>query len=267
MDKGLSTHQAYAGNQEHANPAVGWVLDTPLLLTDYAELARLCREWARQPRPIAIQFANTQVVTMRRHEPWYRALTGSFDYFAPDGMPLVWCLNRQGAQLRDRVYGPTFFRHLVEQTPAPFSHYFLGGSPEAGARLRDQLQRINPAITISGTYHGRCGADGAPEDPRVLDQINQLSPDFIWVGLGTPKQDLFIRKHKMLLKRGVLLSVGFAFDVNAGTKKDAPLWMQRWALTWVYRLGSEPRRLGPRYLKYNALFLFYLIRDGKKPPR
>ncbi len=238
------------------------VLGTPLLIVDYSGLVRLCQRWARLERPTAIEFANTQVVTMRRHEPSYRELTQDFDYYAPDGMPLVWCLNAQGAGLRDRVYGPTFFRHLVRQTPSPYSHFFLGGSPEAGALLRAELERLNPAITVTGAYHGRCAPDGSLEDPTVVDRINQLSPDFIWVGLGTPKQDMFIRRHKSQIKRGVLLSVGFAFDVNAGTKKDAPLWMQRLALTWVYRLASEPRRLGPRYFKYNALFLFYVLRDA-----
>ena len=95
----------------------------------------------------------------------------------------------------------------------------------------------------------------------MLAELNRLSPDFIWIGFGTPKQQGFVRRYKSRIRRGVLLTVGFAFDVNAGMKPDAPLWMQRLGLTWIYRLCSEPRRLGPRYFKYNFLFLWYLATD------
>jgi N-acetylglucosaminyldiphosphoundecaprenol N-acetyl-beta-D-mannosaminyltransferase len=82
------------------------------------------------------------------------------------------------------------------------------------------------------------------------------------VGFGTPKQQAWVKRHKQVIRRGMILTVGFAFDVNAGTKRDAPLWMQHVGLTWVYRLASEPRRLASRYFKYNLLFLSYLLRDG-----
>src|ERR1041385_1256787 len=86
------------------------VLGTPLLITDYARLAENCLTWARSSTCVALDFANTQIVPVRRHEPHFRELTGRYDYFPPDGMPLVWCLNRAGAGLKDRVYGPTFMR-------------------------------------------------------------------------------------------------------------------------------------------------------------
>jgi N-acetylglucosaminyldiphosphoundecaprenol N-acetyl-beta-D-mannosaminyltransferase len=120
-------------------------------------------------------------------------------------------------------------------------------------------------VKFAGGFHGMCRLDGALEGGAELDviaEINRLSPDFIWVGLGTPKQQAWIHKHKHLIKHGVMLGVGFAFDANAGMKPDAPQWMQRAGLTWVHRLASEPRRLGPRYFKYNILFLYYLMRDG-----
>ena len=95
-----------------------------------------------------------------------------------------------------------------------------------------------------------------------MREINSLSPDFIWIGLGTPKQQAWIHRHKASIKRGVILAVGFAFDVNAGTKADAPAWMQRRGLTWMFRILSEPRRLLGRYLRYNTLFLFYLAKEA-----
>lgn len=202
---------------------------------------------------------------MRRHEPRFRELTDEYDGFAPDGMPLVWCLNRAGANLRDRVYGPTFMREFLTKVPVEFTHYLLGGSEACGAKLREVFGKLNPGPRFVGAFHGKCSADGLLEgaaEQEVMEEINRLSPDFIWVGFGTPKQQAWVKRHKQVIQRGVILTVGFAFDVNAGMKGDAPLWMQRFGLTWVYRLGSEPRRLASRYFKYNLLFLFYLVWDG-----
>src|SRR5437899_470633 len=195
------------------------ILGTPLLVTDYAELGAKCLEWARGPRCIALDFANTQVVTMRRHEPQFRLLTSAYDFFPPDGMPLVWCLNRAGARLRDRVYGPTFMRKFLTAAPPDATHYLLGGSEECGAKLRRMFDQLNPSIKFVGAFHGQCSLDGVLEgtaDKRVLAEIDRLSPDFIWVGLGTPKQQAWVKQHKAFIRRGVILTVGFAFDVNAG---------------------------------------------------
>jgi len=241
------------------------VLGTLLSVTDYTLLSAQCREWSRSPGCVALDFANTQIVTMRRHEPEYFELTANFDHFPPDGMPLIWCLNLAGAGLKDRVYGPTFMRLFLKDLPAGYTHYLLGGSEECGARLRDLFQKLNPSLTFVGSFHGQCLPDGRIEpavEQDVLAEINRLSPDFIWVGFGTPKQQAWVKRYKALIRRGVILTVGFAFDVNAGMKPDAPPWMQRFGLTWIFRLCSEPRRLGPRYLRYNFLFLWYLFRDG-----
>lgn len=245
------------------------VLGTMLQVTAYDDFTAELQRLSRQAGVVAVDFSNTQIVTLRRHEPGFRKLTSQFDYFIPDGMPLIWCLNLQGAGLRDRLYGPTFMRRCVLASPAPYTHYFLGGSDECVSRLKNFFLSQNPDIKIIGTRNGYFRPS---QEPEILEEINRLSPDFIWVGLGTPKQQSWIDRYRGQLKRGIVLAVGFAFDVNAGTKPDAPLWMQRLGLTWVFRLASEPRRLGWRYLKYNALFVFYLAWDGvrgrawKKPP-
>lgn len=242
------------------------VLGTLLDVTTYAQLAEDCRRAATQPGTLTIEFANTQVVTMRRTDPAFQNTSVVFDRFVPDGMPLVWCMNRHGAALSDRVYGPTFFRYLMEQNNG-LRHYLLGGSERTGTLLRSVVQHGNSKVSIVGSYHGICSADGTLEDASVIDEINRLSPDCIWVGLGTPKQQAWVSRYRAQIKRGVILSVGFAFDVNAGTKKDAPMWMQRRGLTWLFRLVTEPRRLGPRYLRYNTLFVWLFLRESfRKSP-
>lgn len=241
------------------------VLGVPLLVSDYEELATRCLALARESRCTTLEFVNTQIVTMHRHDPTFREVMTAYDHLLPDGMPLVWCLNRAGASMRDRVYGPTFMRRFLEKSPAGFTHYLLGGSEECGARLKTIFSGRNPNAKFIGGFHGKCNADGTLEgsaERDVIDEINRLSPDFIWVGFGTPKQQAWAKRHKHLIPHGVILTVGFAFDANAGMKPDAPAWMQRAGLTWLYRMITEPRRLGPRYLKWNSLFLWYLLCDG-----
>lgn len=240
-------------------PTVRYVLGTPLWVTTYADLTAWCHARAREPGVTAIDFTNTHILTMRRHDAVFREITSRFDYFVPDGMPLIWCLNRQGARMHDRVYGPTFMRECLLASPAPFTHHFLGGSQECLDRLHAFFLQRNPQLRIVGSHHGYFQR---AEESRIIDEINCLSPDFLWVGLGTPKQQDWIHRNKARIHRGLLMAIGYAFDVNAGMKPDAPLWMQERSLTWLYRLWSEPRRLAGRYFRYNSLFLFYLFWDG-----
>jgi N-acetylglucosaminyldiphosphoundecaprenol N-acetyl-beta-D-mannosaminyltransferase len=235
------------------------LLGTPLCVTSYADLGQHCADLARQNATTVIDFTNTQIVTMRRHDPAFRATTRRIECFVPDSTPLVWCLNAGGARMRDRVYGPAFMRRFLAEVGPESSHYLLGGSDDCLTRLRDNLIRANPRLNVVGV---RNGYFARADEPAIVAEINRLSPDFIWVGLGTPKQQEWIQRHRDALRRGVLLAVGFAFDVNAGTKPDAPPWMQRLGLTWCFRLASEPRRLLGRYLKYNTLFLGYLVWDS-----
>lgn len=235
------------------------LLGTPLTVTTYARFRERCYAMADQPGTTAVDFSNTQIVVMRRHEPAFREITSRIDYFIPDGMPLIWYLNTRGAQLADRVYGPTFMREFLRADRTTHTHYFLGGSADCVAKLRANALAENPELRLLGSHHGYFKAE---EEAAILEEINRLGPDFIWVGLGTPRQQAWIHRCRPHIKRGVFFAVGFAFDVNAGTKPDAPMWMQRLGLTWLFRAVFEPRRLGPRYFRYNTLFLFYLLWDG-----
>jgi len=235
------------------------VLGTSLLATTYQELSRLLIKEVRQvQRPFAVDFANTQIVTMRKHDTDFALLAGSVDITVPDGMPLVWAMNTKGAGMEDRVYGPTFTREFMASCPKGMMHYLIGGSDECGRRFREQMLQLNPSLNFVGGYHGECSVEGLlKDDETVLREIQESKPDFIWVGLGTPKQYGWIHRIKPQLSHGVMLAVGFAFDVNAGMKPDAPLWMQRIGMTWLFRMASEPERLAGRYFKWNTLFLWY----------
>jgi N-acetylglucosaminyldiphosphoundecaprenol N-acetyl-beta-D-mannosaminyltransferase len=238
------------------------LLGTPLLCTTYDDLATWSEKLSREPRTTVFDFSNTQIVTLRRHDREFREITSSVDYFIPDGMPLIWCLNALGAGLKDRVYGPTFMSRCLQKSPPETRHYFLGGSQECLNALLNRLKLINPGLNVAGSHHGYFKP---ADEAGIVDEINRLAPHFLWVGLGTPRQQYWIQKNRKRLNGGLILAVGFAFDVNAGTKRDAPFWIQRLGMTWFFRLCSEPRRLAGRYLRFNSLFLYYLLRDRVIP--
>jgi N-acetylglucosaminyldiphosphoundecaprenol N-acetyl-beta-D-mannosaminyltransferase len=235
------------------------LLGTPLAITDYRGLLELLPELAMRPGPTAIEFCNTQIVARRRTEPDFLEATTAYDYFIPDAIPLIWCLRGLGVAIQDRVYGPAFMRYALSHE-TKLRHYFLGGSETTSQKLVEQARALSGGrFQLAGANHRYA----SPEDsPALVEEINRLSPDVIWVGLGTPKQQMWIHENKGRLRRGVVLTVGFAFDVNAGTKRDAPMWLQRCGLTWVFRISQEPSRLLGRYLKYNTLFVLLCAREG-----
>lgn len=245
------------------------VLGTPLARTDYAGAVAQTQEWSRsKSRPYAVAAANTHVVALGRHDPQFRAALDQFDLLLPDGMPLVWCMNRQPdlPPLTDRVYGPTFMLHCLENSGADFSHFLLGGSEELLADLQDKLRTRFPALRIAGTYSPPFGQWPPDEHERIIGKIAESGADYIWVGLGCPKQEFWIAEHKSKLPPGIYSAVGAAFAFHAGRVKQAPAWMQSRGLEWVFRLGAEPRRLFKRYVKFNTLFLWYLAWDWVRKP-
>jgi N-acetylglucosaminyldiphosphoundecaprenol N-acetyl-beta-D-mannosaminyltransferase len=234
------------------------VIGTRLLATDYDMLVDdLIDSW-RKGQPRTLSFCNTYMVTKRRIDPDYRATTKVCDTNLPDGMPLVWCMNRQGARMKDRVYGPIFMQRFLERSPVGIRHYFLGGDEECLRRLCENAKRLNPHLQLVGAHHGYFST---ADDARIVGDLLEKCPDMIWVGLGTPKQDEWVAAHRKRFDRAILLPVGSSFEFLAGTKAAPRMIFQRLGLTWLFRMLAEPRRLGGRYLKYNTLFLYYVFRD------
>lgn len=224
-------------------------------------LGRL-KELAREPRPTAVCPANTHILAEARHNPDFAQLLAKFDLVLPDGMPVVWALNRRGAGLSTRVYGPYLTRHTLQNTPRPWRHFFFGDTPDCLADLRRQAAQLQPDVEIVGAISPPFRPLTEADETSFAQAINQAAPDFIWVALPGVRMERWIIQNQARYRRGVFLAVGDAFTLLTGRRRFAPAWMQRLGLTWVFRLGSEPRRLTTRYFKYNLLFLFYLLRDG-----
>ena len=185
----------------------------------------------------------------------------------PDGMPVVWLGRRHGVKL-ERVCGPDFMLALIERgISLDRSHFFLGGALAVPEALARRLKRAYPGLRVVGTLSPPFRPPSAEEDEALVAEINSAKPDFVWVGLGAPKQDLWVAEHRSRLDAAALLAVGAAFDFHAGTKRRAPRWMQRSGTEWLFRLVTEPRRLAARYTVVNARFLWLVLKDWLRSRR
>ena len=244
------------------------VICLPVAATDYAGAVRWILEKASlADRAYAVEAANTHVAALARSDPEFGASMAKFDLITPDGMPLVWSVNAQlppGEKLTDRVYGPTLMLETIAATnnPAsPFRHFLLGGKQSTLDKLGARFAADFPNATIADSHSPPFGDWPEDETENIIAKIRASGANLVWVGLGCPKQEHWIARHKHHLPHAVYFGIGAAFDFHAGEVKQAPALFQKTGLEWAYRLAMEPRRLFKRYLTYNFLFLFHLIRD------
>jgi N-acetylglucosaminyldiphosphoundecaprenol N-acetyl-beta-D-mannosaminyltransferase len=173
-----------------------------------------------------------------------------------DGMPLVWWCQRSGYPSAGRVSGTDLLLAMCERAAQNgHRHYFYGGSPSVVEALVSNLQQRFPDFVVAGYKSPPYRSLTPEEDAADVQAINDTRSDFVWIGLGMPKQDKWIVQHVGKIEAAALLGVGAAFDFVAGTKQRAPLWMQRSGLEWLFRLATEPRRLAHRYIVYNSIFI------------
>jgi N-acetylglucosaminyldiphosphoundecaprenol N-acetyl-beta-D-mannosaminyltransferase len=192
-----------------------------------------------------------------------RAIHNGAGLVVPDGMPLVWLSRLHGFGEVDRVYGPDLLLACCHRSLATgHRHYFYGGGPGVPEQLIARLRTRFPGLQVAGGFSPPFRALAPEEDGAVVRQINAAQPDIVWVGLSTPKQERWMAEHRNRLDAPVLIGVGAAFDFHAGLKRQAPRWMQRSGLEWVFRLFSEPRRLWRRYLRNNPLFVWQVLLQG-----
>lgn len=177
----------------------------------------------------------------------------------PDGMPLVWLSRRAGHHHVSRVYGPDLMLELCRRSgDIGHRHFFYGGGPGVAEVLVDRLTSRFPELNVAGVHTPGMLASGELEDRAVIDKINASEADVVWVGLGAPKQDWWVANHRSLLNAPVLIAVGAAFDFHSGRIAQAPGWMQRNGLEWLFRLWQDPKRLWRRYVLDNSRFVIKL---------
>lgn len=239
----------------------GWVLGTRLDVLTYSQVLDRMIAMADSGKVGAVAAANTHLIGEAVSDRSFAEVLRSFEILVPDGMPLVWALRMDGHEIPDRVYGPYLMQRALTDTPGEMKHYFFGGTVECLARLESRAREINPKIKICGAVSPPFHEWDAETEARLIDGINAAGADFIWVALGGVKQEKWIAQNREHFKHGVFLAVGDAFALVAGLRSFAPVWMQRSGLTWVHRLMQEPRRLFPRYLRYNFRFAAAFLRE------
>jgi N-acetylglucosaminyldiphosphoundecaprenol N-acetyl-beta-D-mannosaminyltransferase len=231
------------------------VLGTEVSRLGFTPALDACALRATQCKGGYVCFANVHTVTESLSDPALQeALNHSFLSVA-DGVPLVWASRLLGQPIQSRVCGPDFMAEFLRRFP-DFTHGFLGGSPGQAEALV-QLFRLNQTVTYCPPFRP-FAAKHAQEDWSQLISRSPQTPQIVWVGLGAPKQELWMASISKNAPETLFFGVGAAFDFLTGSKARAPLWMQQSGLEWLFRLTREPGRLWKRYLITNVRFLWCL---------
>lgn len=228
--------------------------------------------WIGERSPNYVCVTGVHGVIDSQSDPELRRTLNRAGLVTPDGMPLVWVSRLRKQSHVSRVYGPDLMTDVCARSPEKgYRHFLYGGAPGVPELLTEALRRKFPGIEIVGHYSPPFRPLTPEEDEAVVRQINESRADIVWIGLSTPKQEHWMAAHLDRLEAPVMVGVGAAFDFLAGLKTQAPLWMQRNGLEWLYRLVTEPRRLWRRYFRIVPLFLIYMtldslgLRDRKEP--
>jgi N-acetylglucosaminyldiphosphoundecaprenol N-acetyl-beta-D-mannosaminyltransferase len=213
-------------------------------------------DWVRTREPNYVCVCTVHGVMDCQRSPALKAIFNAAGMVTPDGMPLVW-LSRSRYPHVSRVYGPDLMLAELERSAASGQrHFFYGGGDGIGKRLAARMASRFPGVHIVGTLEPPFAHIDELATPGVAQEIDAARPDVVWVGIGSPKQELWMARMRPLLEAPVLVGVGAAFDFHSGVVRQAPGWMQRSGLEWLFRLLSDPRRLWRRYLVDNPWFIW-----------
>lgn len=207
--------------------------------------------------------SNVHTTVTAYEDEQYRAIQNGGILAIPDGGPLSSLGRKRGAKNMSRTTGPSFMGEILKLSlEQGYRHFFYGSTPETLEKLHKSLEKDFPGLQISGMYSPPFRPMTEEEDIRIIEMINATSPDFLWVGLGAPKQEIWMADHQGRVK-GMMVGVGAAFDYFAGNIKRAPEWMQKANLEWLYRLVQDPKRLFKRYFLTNSKFIWHAVVRGR----
>jgi N-acetylglucosaminyldiphosphoundecaprenol N-acetyl-beta-D-mannosaminyltransferase len=256
MDR-AKTIEARPGVEAPAAPPTGEVLGIPLAVIDYRGTLDWIDATVAGGGGGYVCASATHLVMAAQEDPVLRAAVLGSDLVVPDGQPLVWALKALGHDIEDRVYGPDLMDRACERAARTGRRMYLYGGRSHGAlvQLTRNLRLRYSGLKIVGGHAPPFRALTEAEKEAVAADIRRSHAEIVWVGIGVPKQELWMAEMTERLPRCVLVGVGAAFDFHGGLIPQAPAWMQRNGLEWVFRLAHEPRRLWRRYLRYNPRFV------------
>jgi len=245
-----------------ALPEKQLVVSVAVSKTSYGEVAAICNQWvaerklAAPPRARYICVTSVHGIMLAHDDPAFARILNRADIATPDGMPVVWALRSFGSLGQERVYGPTLMLELCRQAAANGHRVFLyGGREETLSVLTARLLERFPQLQIAGAYSPPFRVLSPQEDRYVQHLIRDSDADIVFIGISTPKQEKWMYDHRESLPGVTLIGVGAAFDFHSGRTRQAPGWMQRRGLEWLFRLAIEPARLWKRYLLVTPRFV------------
>lgn len=237
------------------------VVGTNVSMTSYDEVFDVF-DGRPDDRALVVAVCNVHSVMSARRDPVLKQALESAAVATPDGVPLVWTLRRTENPDQQRVYGPDLMRKaLTESHEHGWKHYLYGSTPETLGALLETVREFAPQAEIVGSYSPPFAPPSHEQDAADAERIRASGADIVWVGLGMPKQELWMYRMASDLPGMVLVGVGAAFDFIAGTVPVAPPWMQRAGLEWLFRLFKEPRRLWRRYIWNNPAFMVLVAKQ------
>lgn len=243
-----------------------YILGMPVDATSYEDATNRVRIWAQNRLSKYVCIATVNNVMESYDSPLVNTVMGNADLVTPDGMPLVWGLGALGVEGASRCYGPDLTPKVLamaEREGLPVGFY--GGSQQVLDALQTVVKSRFPKLRIDYALSPPFRPLTPEEDRDVVQKIADSGIRILFIGLNSPKQDIWMYEHRGRVDC-VMLGVGAAFDFLAGTKPQAPRWMMAAGLEWIFRLATEPKRLWKRYLKHNprfvALFALQLLRQN-----
>jgi N-acetylglucosaminyldiphosphoundecaprenol N-acetyl-beta-D-mannosaminyltransferase len=226
------------------------------------EAAAILERWRTEGQRKYVCVISVHGLVVAQRDPAIRNALNRSGMATEDGMPLVWWSRLAGFAQARRVCGSDLLDTVCGYgLQRGYRHYFYGASPEVLELLTHRLRRRHPGLIVAGSHSPPFRSLTGDEDAEDIAAINEAHPDFVWVGLGMPKQEKWMVEHLGKVEATALIGIGAAFDFHAGTKPRAPIWMQHSGLEWLFRLLTEPRRLAHRYLIDNALFVGHMLQQ------
>ncbi len=236
-----------------------YVVGMKVTATSYAHTIDAVIAWAnaRQSRYICI--SNVHMAMECHNSASFKRVVNEADLVTPDGMPLVWMMRWLGVDDQQRVRGPSLLPLLCEAAALHnLKVGFYGSTDLVLQQLVERLHRDFPKLEVAFSYSPPFRALSATEDDDIINNINSSGANILFVGLGCPKQEIWMAQHSGQIMMP-MLGVGAAFDICSGIKSESPLWLQKLGLEWIYRFILEPRRLWKRYLKHNPHFVWLAL--------
>lgn len=208
----------------------------------------------------SVHLCNAYTLSLAARDAEYSQVLRRGTLNLPDGTPVVWAMNRDGAGLPGPVRGPRLMLDVMrEGLEWGARHYLYGGTDDVQEQLVTRLNEIFPGIRVVGTEAPPFRSLEGAEFETAIQRFRASSADYFWIGLGTPKQDIFVAAASESCP-GVFLAVGAAFDFTAGTVREAPAALHGTGLEWIFRLSQDPRRLWRRYLIGNVVFALRAVK-------